>query len=178
MELKEADMDSRALLPVLTITISAAITLTACGNNEKEVSFKSGGMTHTFAEGNSANTESFPLPIYPNAEPSGSVNAKGEGDEHAAFMMLSSADELTKVSDFYAQKLKEDGWTLNATTTMPKMVNISASKKELEANVMLGRDSEKDKTTITLAVSKEPDVMPTITGNENYTPDKLNPPTD
>jgi hypothetical protein len=132
-------------------------------------------VTHTFAEGQSTKTANFPLPIYPNASPSGSVTTKGEGDDHSSFMMLSSADQLNKVSDFYAQKLKEDGWTVNATTNMPKMVNISASKKDLEANVMLGTDA--DKTTITLAVSKEPEGIPKVT-DENYTPDKLNPPTD
>jgi hypothetical protein len=165
-----------ALVPVITIATCAVISLSGCGNNEKEVSFKSGGVTHTFSEGEAAKTPSFPLPLYPNAQASGSVTAKGDGDENSSFMILSSIDPIEKVSTFYTDKLKSDGWTVNATTTMPKMVNISASKNDVEGNVMLGVD-DASKTTITLAVSKESST-PTKVTNETYTPDKLNPPTD
>lgn len=168
-------MRSSAFLPLLTISICACIGLTSCSKNDKEVSFTSGGMTHTFAEGKETKLKDFALPIYPNAQPTGSVTAQGADDENSSFMMLSSADSLSQVSDFYTQKLKEDGWTVNATTTMPKMVNISASRKNMEANVMVGLDSEK--TTITLAVSKELQGVPKVS-DEQYTPDKLNPPTD
>lgn len=168
-------MHFRAFVPVLTITIGACVCLTACGHNDKEVSFKSGGMTHTFAEGTSAKTDSFPLPIYPNAKPSGSVSANGDGNEACNFMMLSTTDNLNQVSEFYSRKLKDAGWIVNSTTSMPSMVNISASKSNLEANVMIGLDS--DKTNITLAFNRE-STEPTKTSTETYTPDKLNPPTD
>lgn len=159
---------------LLTLFVGSALLLVACGSSEKQVSFDSAGMTHTMAEGESVKKNDFPLPVYPNAQPTGSVSAKGT-DEHSSFMMLSSSDSLSKVSEFYSEKLKEDGWTVNATTSMPNMVNISASKKDLEGNVMVGLDS--DKTTITLAVSKEPATIPDVTG-QTYTPDKINPPTD
>jgi len=132
-------------------------------------------MTHTFAEGSESKIKDFPLPIYPNAQPTGSVTAQGDDQENSSFMMLSSADSLSQVGDFYSQKLQEDGWTIHATTRMPKMVNISATRKDMEANVMVGLDSEK--TTITLAVSKELEGVPKVS-DEPYTPDKLNPPTD
>jgi hypothetical protein len=168
-------MHRPALLPVITITAAACLALTACGNNEKEVSFKSAGVTHRFSEGEETKTANFPLPIFPNASPIGAKQIEGDQNDHENFMVLSSTAKLNEVSEFYTKKLKEDGWTLNANTNMPQMVNISASKKDLEANVMLGTDA--DKTTITLAVSKEPEGVPKVT-DENYTPDKLNPPTD
>jgi hypothetical protein len=165
-----------ALMPVLTVATCTAIALTGCGNNEKEVSFKSGGVTHTFTEGEAATkTSGFPLPIYPNAKPAGSVSTKGDGKDDSSFMILSSSDRLEQVSSFYSDKLKAEGWTVNNLTSMPKMVNISASKQDYEANVMLGSDA--DKTTITLAVSKDIGT-PTPVTDTNYTPDKLNPPTD
>jgi hypothetical protein len=165
-----------AVMPVITIATCAAVSLTSCGNNEKEVSFKSDGVTHTFSEGDAAKSSNFPLPLYPNAKPTGAVSAKGDGDENSSFMILTSSDKLEAVSSFYSDKLKADGWTVNVTTTMPKLVNISASKKDTEANVMLGVD-EASKTTITLAVSKESST-PTKVTKGDYTPDKLNPPTD
>jgi hypothetical protein len=165
-----------AVMPVITIAMCAAISLSSCGNNEKEVSFKSGGVTHTFSEGDAAKSSNFPLPLYPKATPTGSVTAKGDGDENSSFMILTSPDTLDAVSTFYSDKLKADGWTVNVTTKMPTMVNISASKKDVEGNVMLGID-DANKTTITLAVSKESST-PTKVGTGTYTPDKLNPPTD
>lgn len=169
-------MRLNALVPVITIATCAVISLNGCGNNEKEVSFKSGGVTQTFSEGEAAKPSSFPLPVYPGAQPTGSVSAKGDGDEHSSFMILSSSDPLDKISAFYSEKLKADGWTVDVTTTMPKLVNISASKKDVEGNVMLAVD-DASKTTITLAVSKEA-AEPTKASTETYTPDKLNPPTD
>jgi hypothetical protein len=165
-------MRSIAPVPVITIAICAAVTLSGCANNEKEVSFKSGGVTHVFTEGEAAKAGGFPLPLYPNATPTGKVQTN---DDNASFMILSSPDKLEQVSSFYTNKLKVDGWTVNNTATMPQMVNISATKQDVEANVMLGVDN--DKTTITLAVSKEPQGTPTPS-TETYTPDKLNPPTD
>ncbi len=53
--------------------------------------------------------------------------SEGDQNDHENFMVLSSTAKLNEVSEFYTKKLKEDGWTLNANTNMPQMVNISAS---------------------------------------------------
>lgn len=167
-------MRFNAVLSLLTITTAASVLLTACGAKEKEVSFQSGGMTHKMTAGESVDTKAFPLPVYPGAEPTGAVSAN-QADENSSFMMLSSVDKMDKVESFYTEKLKAEGWTVNATTPMQNAVNISISKKDMEGNVMLGVDG--DKTTITLAVSKE-SADPAKMTTETYTPDKLNPPTD
>lgn len=54
-------------------------------------------------------------------------------------------------------------------------MNIAAKKGELEASVMISGETKG--STITLTVSREPEGTPAVS-NEQYTPDKLNPPTD
>lgn len=174
-------MRRNAVMPVITIAMSAAVLLTACGGNEKEVSFKSGGVTHTFSEGNADTSKDFPLPMYPNAKTEGVNSAKGEANEASAYMLLKTDDKLDAVTAFYADKLKSDGWKINANTCMPDLANISVSKNDMEGNVQIGVDEQSKQTTITLAYSREAtgDAATTVSKDaHSYTPDKLNPPTD
>jgi hypothetical protein len=162
---------------VATIGVSLCLFLSACGN-DKEATYKSGGMTHTMAEGKDAVPKDFPLPLYTGAAPTGSVSAEGAGDEQSRFLILSTTDSLDKVSEWYQSELKNTGWNVEVQV-MPKLVSISATKKEkdLDANVSLADDG--GKTTISLQSTKSVEIKkedeePT----ENYTPNKVTPPTD
>jgi hypothetical protein len=162
---------------VATIGVSLCFLLSACGN-DKEATYKSGGMTHTMAEGKDAVPKDFPLPLYTGAAPTGSVSAEGAGDEQSRFLILSTTDSLDKVSEWYQSELKNTGWNVEVQV-MPKLVSISATKKEkdLDANVSLADDG--GKTTISLQSTKSVEIKkedeePT----ENYTPNKVTPPTD
>jgi len=149
--------------------------LTACGPS-KEVSFKSGGMTHTFAEGQGSIPSNFSLPLYPNATTTGSVSAQDEKNrEGSEFLILSSNDSLDKVSHYYQDNLKSNGWTVENTQNLPNLVNISAEKGEQDANVMLSNDGKI--TTISLSVTREGDETGSDS-NEVYTPNTMTPPTD
>jgi len=156
-----------------------AVSLSSCGN-QKEVSFKSGGMTHTFAEGQDAVPKDFPLPIYPGATTSGSVSAGGEDQEHSQFLMLASNDSMDKISEFYQAQLKDKGWEIDKVDTSPKLVSIDAHKDKLQANAELVEDSDSDKTTISLQVSQQSDNPKddSEAAAENFKPDKVTPPTD
>jgi hypothetical protein len=156
-----------------------AVSLSSCGN-QKEVSFKSGGMTHTFAEGQDAIPKDFALPIYPGATTSGSVSAGGEDQEHSQFLMLASNDSMDKISEFYQAQLKEKGWEIDKVDTSPKLVSIDAHKDKLQANAELVEDSDSDKTTISLQVSQQSDNPKddSEAAAENFKPDKVTPPTD
>jgi hypothetical protein len=159
----------------LFIGLAAAIFVCACGN-EKEVTFKSGGMTHTFAEGQDATPKDFPLPIYKGAVATGSVSAEGDNNEQSKFLMLSTADPLDKVSEYYQRELKGRGWQIENVQTWAKLVSISAKQKDLEANVMLADDG--GKTTISLSAGRAVEDKTEESDAENYKPEKLNLPTD
>lgn len=161
------------------VTVISAVSLSSCGN-QKEVSFKSGGMTHTFAEGQDAVPKDFPLPIYPGATTSGSVSAGGDDQEHSQFLMLSSNDSMDKISEFYQGQLKDKGWEIDKVDTSPKLVSIDAHKDKLQANAELVEDSDSDKTTISLQVSQQSDnpKEESEAAAENFKPDKVTPPTD
>ena len=131
-------------------------------------------MTHTFAEGKDATKQGFALPIYPDAKPSGGVSNTASA-ESSSFLLLSTPDSVDKVSEFYQQQLKKDGWEVAPTKVMPELMNIAAKKGEVEASVMVS--GEDKSTSITLTVSRMPEGTPSVS-NEQYTPDKLNPPTD
>lgn len=157
----------------ILISVSSCLLLAGCGSSS-EVSFQSGGMTHTMAEGGDATKQGFLLPIYPGAKPSGKVEAKGNA-ESSHFLLLNSDDPVNKISDFYQQELKKDGWEISQQQVLPNLVNLAAKKDQLEASVMV---SGEDKTSsITLSVSRAPEGTPVVT-DQTYTPDKLNPPTD
>jgi hypothetical protein len=154
---------------------TAVLILSACGP-AKEVTFKSGGMTHTFAEGKNAIPKDFPLPIYTGASPTGSVSAEGNEEEQSKFLMLSSPDPVDKISDFYQNELKARGWEITNVQTLPRIVSISAQQKDMDGNVMITDDG--GKTTISLSVGKTGSEKPDETENENFSPNKVTPPTD
>lgn len=159
----------------LTLLLAACL-LSACANS-KEVTFKSGGMTHTFAEGKSAVPSDFPLPVYPGAQATGSVSARGDKtDEQSRFLLLSSADSVEKIRDFYEKELPKAGWKVETSQTLPPQVfSISASRDDLDAAVMVS--SEGDKSIINISVSKESDSEPEPV-DKDYSPEKITPPSD
>ena len=160
---------------LILCTFGACLSLAACSTGQ-QVSYQSGGMTQTWEGGKEASKE-FPLPIYPNSKASGEVSAKGD-DDSSAFIILNSSDSVKQVSDYYIAELQKQGWkvTQMAPSISADLVNISAVKEGQQASVMVAPD-EKKQTSISIALSSEPEGVPKVT-DENYTPDKLNPPTD
>lgn len=155
--------------------VMTVFCLSACGGGDKQVSIQSGGMTHTFAEGDNSVPPDFPLPLYPEAKPTGSVSAAtANASEDSKFLILASKDPMDKVGDFYQGKLKDDGWTVLNVQTLPKLTNISANKDQLDANVMLSSDGKQ--TTISLSVCRAAEDQTTSTDNE--APNKTVPATD
>lgn len=153
--------------------ISASLLLSACSQSQ-QVSYQSGGMTQTWEGGKEAE-KTFALPIYPNSKAAGGVKAEGNEDS-SEFVILNSSDPVNKVADYYKSELEKQGWKVSRIEPAPNLVNMTALKPGHEASVMVSLD-DKDKTSITLAVSKESEGIPQVT-DQNYTPDKLNPPTD
>lgn len=175
---KSRNKTLKSLTTAAILALFVSSTLSSC-NKEGSVSFNSGGMTQTFTEGKNAVPKGFNLPVYPGATATGSVSAEGSDQEESKFLMLSSPDSLDKVSEFYQNTLREQGWIVDKVDTeAPKVVSISAHTKNTEANVMLADDG--GKTTISLSAGKAGDTTKedTEAQSENYSPDKVNPPSD
>lgn len=167
----------RIRLPITLVmgALTAATLLSACGDN-KQVSFNSGGVKQTFAAGSEATPDgSFPLPIYPQAQTTGAVDAQGDADDNSKFLMFTSNDTVSKISEYYEEEMKKDGWNIVALNTLPNMVNISAEKDMMESNVMVTSDGEK--SCIKLQIGNKVEGVPTPSTAPNAT-DSMNPPTD
>ena len=161
---------------IVAVALLASLATCACGSSNKEVSYKSGGMTHTFAEGQGSIPKNFPLPIYPGSSTTGSVSAEtSENSEDAQFLMLTSKEAPEKIADFYRKQLPSDGWKIENSQNIQHTINISATKDPYDAAVMLSSDGTQ--TRISLAVSKNTGDFSTPSGDE-YVPDKTTPPTD
>ena len=161
----------------LALVLVAFVALAAGCSNDKEVSYKSAGMTQTFSEGKDAIPKDFALPLYPGAQPTGSVSAEGEGSEQSKYVILSTADPIDKVSDFYQEELKKQGWTLQPTQIQSKLISITGTMKGLDSNVMISDDGGKTTISLQLVRTVETKKEDEET-NENFTPDKVTPPTD
>jgi hypothetical protein len=157
----------------------ALFAVSACSNTEK-VSYKSGGMTHTWAEGKAAVPKEFEKLVYPDASTTGSVSADGDNDEQSKFLMLTSTKSTEDVSQWYQDQLKNSEWKVDKVeviTETPKLISISGHKADLEMNVMIAEEGAK--TTISMSAGKSLDENnENKEPSENYTPDKVTPPTD
>jgi hypothetical protein len=170
--LKAMSIDHRLTFICAFLVVFAS----GCGN-DKEVTYKSSGMTQTLSEGKQSVPKDFQLPLYPGATATGSVSAEGDREEQAKFVILSTSDSIEKVSDFYQEELKKSGWSVDNIQNLGKLVSISVNQKGIDGNVNISDDS--GKTTISLELNKatetkKEDEEPA----ENFSPDKVTPPTD
>jgi hypothetical protein len=168
------------ILSYRIITVACALfALSACSSTEK-VSYKSGGMTHTWAEGKAAVPKEFEKLVYPEASTTGSVSADGDNDEQSKFLMLTSTKSTEEVSQWYQDQLKNSEWKVDKVeviTETPKLISISGHKADLEMNVMIAEEGAK--TTISMSAGKSLDENnENKEPSENYTPDKVTPPGD
>ncbi len=162
------------LSAVLALT---AGTLSGCGN-EKSVTFDSAGMTHTFSEGEDGIPKDLQKLIYPGAVIAGSTSAQDKDGEHAAFVSLSSADELERVASWYEATLPKNGWTVDShDSSQPALVSISGHQKDVEINVLMAQDANKTTISVSEGKSGEGDAVDEEQ-IENFTPNSVTPPTE
>lgn len=149
--------------------------LASCGSG-KDVTYKSGGMTHTIAQGEGSIPKEFASFTYPDSEATGSVSADGEDKEQSQFAMLSTKAGSDEVSKWYQEQMQSNGWEVGNVQTTGGVISIDGKKKDLEMNVMI--NAEEGKTTISLSIAKASDKVPDEAESENFVPDKVAPPTD
>jgi hypothetical protein len=159
------------------IVLAPLLALTSCAS-QRDSTYQSGGMTHTFAAGKAAIPKDFDKLVYPEAATTGSVSAEGDNDqEQSKFLMLSSSDPTDQISKWYQEQLKAASWSVDKVETASKIVSISGHKSNLEINVMIAQEGPK--TSISLSLGKQLEgSTEEKDSTETYTPDKVIPPTD
>ncbi|MEZ4535697.1 MAG: hypothetical protein R3D26_11975 [Cyanobacteriota/Melainabacteria group bacterium] len=165
-----------ALLVVSALlTMSSTAWITAC-NNEKQVTFKSAGMTHTFSEGGKDLPRELMPFVYPESVVAGATNAHDAEGEQARFLSMSSPDSMEKVTGWYQEKMGQEGWTVDETNKLPRIIIISGHKDDLEVSVTMAEDD--GKTTISVSQGKSVDDPVSEKEMDNFSPNELTPATD
>jgi hypothetical protein len=100
-------------------------------------------------EGSVALPEGFPkdVPIYPGAKVQTSMKSKD-----AMTATLHTPDDAAKVSGYYKEQMKANGWEIETTMDMPQGTMLAGKKGEEGLQVMVMSDNKA--TTVTLSVTK------------------------
>jgi hypothetical protein len=101
------------------------------------------------SEASVALPEGFPkdVPIYPGAKVAASV--KSQDGMHVT---LQTSDAGSKVSDFYKEQMKAQGWAIDTTMDMPQGTMLMGNKSGQALHVMVMSDDKA--TTVTLTVTQ------------------------
>jgi hypothetical protein len=95
-----------------------------------------------------------PITDYPSDVPlySGkSVMDVKSGEKHSRVIMVQTPDSMDKISDFYKSKLADNGWKVETSMNMEKMVMYKASKENRDLVVQIGSDNGQQSISHTLA---------------------------
>ena len=158
------------------VTFLFVLLLTQGCGNEKKVTFKSSGMTHTFSEGGEDIPAELKLFVYPDGVVAGATNAHDNDGEQARFLTMSTTDSIEKVTGWYQNTMSKDGWTVDSTEKSTRMINMSGHKDDLEVNVLMAEDGKK--TTISVSQGRAVDEPLDEREIDNFNPNELTPPTD
>ena len=133
-------------------------------------------MTHTFSEGGEDLPSELKMFVYPDSIVAGATNAHDEDGEQARFLSMSSTDSMEKVTGWYQNIMSKDGWTIDTTDKLTRMINMSGHKDDLEVNVVMAEDGKK--TTISVSQGRAVDEPLDEREIDNFSPNELTPPTD
>ncbi|MBX9667494.1 MAG: hypothetical protein K2X93_07745 [Candidatus Obscuribacterales bacterium] len=158
------------------LAVASVISTSGCGN-DKSVTFKSAGMTHTFNEGTEGIPKDLQSLVYPGAQIAGSTSAQDKDGEHAAFVSLSTPDAIERVSEWYQSTLPKSGWQIDTSDTgQSSVVSLSGHQKDVEINVLMAQDG--NKTAISISEGRSVHDPVEEEEIENFTPNELTPPTE
>lgn len=95
------------------------------------------------------------VPVYPGSSPQGTMSStSAEGSQNT--FTFKSPDPASKIIEFYSDKLKAAGYSIDMTTTTAQggMVQASDADKKHTINVIIGSSNEGTETAIT-AIEKK-----------------------
>ena len=128
----------------------ATVTQTGDGTEVTITGAKGETVRIAGSESGVALPEGFPkdVPIYTGAK----VTTSAKTNEMTT-VVLTTADPVTKVADFYGEKLKANGWDVQAAMNTGEGGMVTATKGKSTCTVYVAR-SDKE-TTVSLGVVKE-----------------------
>jgi len=103
------------------------------------------GANFTIAPPEDSTTGNVPddVPIYPNAQQSLSMGG---------MMVYTTTDDVQTVTDFYAQELPNQGWTLNSNSSMASMTMQAWTKGDRSLDLLITLDESSNTTSIMLTL--------------------------
>jgi hypothetical protein len=93
------------------------------------------------------------MPIYPGAKPAGTISGNDKTKGKGYWLILTTADDMTKVDAYYAKNLPANGWTVDQTMDLGGVSTKKATKGQLVATVTVSADKDKKETSIMLTVT-------------------------
>lgn len=168
-------MKNRTLAKQILL-LPTVLILVGC-DSAKEVSYNSGGMQQTSSIGEGAVPSDLKSLVYPGATTSGSQTAQEkDASDYSVYLQLLSTDSIEKVAQWYESTLKKEGWNIEKSEQMSKVISIGGRMKEAEVSVTVA--DEAGKTTIIISKSASSGTIPDDEAVENYKPNKEVTPTD
>ncbi|MDX2105717.1 MAG: hypothetical protein SFY67_04870 [Candidatus Melainabacteria bacterium] len=165
------------VLNVVPLALLATLVFFAGCTNQKKVTYDSSGMTTTFSEDKNGVPGDLKPFIYPEAKLAGVSSAQDKEGEEAKYLSMTSKDSMEKVTEWYTNALKSNGYTIDDDDEQPRSVNISGHKDKVEINITMAEEGEK--TTISVSQGKSVDDPADEHEMENFTPNEDQPtPTD
>jgi hypothetical protein len=113
--------------------------------------------------------ENFPkdFPIYPGAKFTGSMSGGNNAKDAQGFwVILSTPDTLSKVTEYYKTNLDKSGYTIKNTMNLNEMTTWTVKKDSLGGGVTVTRGENDKETTITVTLGTET----TQTSGDSETP--------
>lgn len=93
------------------------------------------------------------FPLYPGAKIEGNISGAENKAGKGYWLMLSTTDAGDKTSSWYEENLPKNGWTVLNTMTIGPSSTWQVEKGDLEGNVIVGANEEKDETSIVITLS-------------------------
>ncbi len=166
-----------SVLSVVPVALLASLFIFSGCSNDKKVTYDSAGMTTTFSEDKNGIPQDLKPFVYPEAKLAGMSSASDKEGEEAKYLSMTSPDSMDKVTEWYTNALKSNGYTIDDDDEQPRSVNISGHKDKLEINITMAEEG--DKTTISVSQGKSVDDPADEHEMENFTPNEDQPtPTD
>ncbi len=96
--------------------------------------------------------DTFPkdFPLYPGATVKGSMS--GNDTATGFWIVMTSTDDLIKVTAFYKTNLPSRGWTISNTMTLDTTTTWGVTKGNLEGSVMVLKNKEDKETSINITL--------------------------
>ena len=115
--------------------------------------------------------DTFPkdFPIYPGAKVTGVLSGSQAGKSNGFWITLTTGDSLDKVSTYYTNQLKTNGWSQTATYTVGNTTTQTVTKGKMTGTVGITQNSGSKETEIVIMAGEDQNATPAVTNTPEPT---------